>query len=658
MEKHISFRKNLLELLVAALILNAAIEILNRKSLVAGVVHLCTAPHIFIINTFIVFCVISLALIFKRRNFAKGFLALIWVVIGVLNFILRCFRKTPLMATDFRLLEDAFKIGPVYLGNIGFVMVILGVIVLIVSIPFIGYRAAKIDMQPKDYYRNGIAIIILWAVLFVVLAVGNATKLLPRHYSNIALTSEQYGYVYCFTNSFFNQGIDKPDSYAPEKVKELILEKDNHLPLIKKEKNDYPNIIFLQLESFMNPNLIKNVTYSMNPVPFFEKMVVDMPSGYLKVPAFGAGTANTEFEIMTGMNLDDFGPGEYPYKTVLRDKTCESIAYVLKKYGYVSHVIHNNDGTFYGRNQVLPNLGIDTFTSLEYMDGYECNPIGWAKDDVLVEEICKTLDSTEEKDYIYAISVQGHGDYPDAIEDMELPIKVDGFREEEQNAFTYYVNQIHEMDAFLEHLTEELSKREEKTILVFYGDHLPGFSFENEQLYNGDIYETQYVVWSNYNFWMSKKIVETYQISSRILEAIGISDGIINSFHQKHELDEDYLEKLTLLEYDLLYGDGVAYEKEGKYEPTDMRMGVREIVVANAYNYDGHMCVEGGEFNKSSAVCINGKTYDTVCVNEHTLLVEDKQLENGDVVVVVQRGKDKVALSETKEWKYTQEGGK
>ena len=51
-------------------------------------------------------------------------------------------------------------------------------------------------------------------------------------------------------------------------------------------------------------------------------------TGYFKVPSVGAGTANTEFEVLTGMNLRYFGPGEYPYKTVLKYQTAESAATV------------------------------------------------------------------------------------------------------------------------------------------------------------------------------------------------------------------------------------------------------------------------------------------------------------------------------------------
>lgn len=89
----------------------------------------------------------------------------------------------------------------------------------------------------------------------------------------------------------------------------------------------------MQLESFFDPNLVKGISFSENPLPYFEQLVAEYPSGYLSVPCFGAGTANTEFEVQTGMNMDDFGPGEYPYKTVLQSKVCESMAYDLKEKG-------------------------------------------------------------------------------------------------------------------------------------------------------------------------------------------------------------------------------------------------------------------------------------------------------------------------------------
>ena len=84
----------------------------------------------------------------------------------------------------------------------------------------------------------------------------------------------------------------------------------------------------------------------------------------------------------------------------MKSKVCESMAYDLKKLGYSTHAIHNNDGTFYDRNLVFSHLGYDTFTSIEYMDGFEKTPMGWAKDYVLTDEIDKALNSTSGTDYV------------------------------------------------------------------------------------------------------------------------------------------------------------------------------------------------------------------------------------------------------------------
>ena len=130
---------------------------------------------------------------------------------------------------------------------------------------------------------------------------------------------------------------------------------------------EYPNILFLQLESFVDPDLFNNIKLSADAIPTFRKLMRNYSSGSLTVPACGAGTANTEFEVMTGLSVKFFGPGEYPFKSVLKEKTGESIAFDLKSMGYSTHAIHNHRALFYNRNEVFNNIGYDTFTSLEYM---------------------------------------------------------------------------------------------------------------------------------------------------------------------------------------------------------------------------------------------------------------------------------------------------
>ena len=103
-----------------------------------------------------------------------------------------------------------------------------------------------------------------------------------------------------------------------------------------------PNIVCVLLESFADPSDVNFLNMSEDPIPNFHNLEANYSSGYLTVPVVGAGTANTEFEVLTGMSMQYFGTGEYPYKTILKQSDCESIASALSKIGYGTHVVHNN----------------------------------------------------------------------------------------------------------------------------------------------------------------------------------------------------------------------------------------------------------------------------------------------------------------------------
>ena len=289
---------------------------------------------------------------------------------------------------------------------------------------------------------------------------------IPRTVPNIADAYKDYGFAYCFTMGFIDRGINEPEDYNAELIKEISeqIGKESALP----EKT--PNVIFVQMESFFDVNRLKGVTYSAQPMPNYTYLMENYTSGYLTVPSIGAGTANTEFEVLSGMSLDYFGMGEYPYKSVLRDEACESLATMFKGYGYTAHAVHNHSGTFYARHTVYPNLGFDTFISSEFMLDLERNVLTWAKDKVLTNEIIRALDSTKNtSDFVFAVSVQGHVRYPTEELDYEKHITItDGISdEEEKNRYEYFVNQMYEMDAFIGELTKAVTERREETVIVF-----------------------------------------------------------------------------------------------------------------------------------------------------------------------------------------------
>ena len=365
-------------------------------------------------------------------------------------------------------------------------------------------------------------------------------------------------------------------------------------------------------------------------------------SGYYKVPSVGAGTANTEFESITGMSLHYFGPGEYPYKSILKETTCESAPYVLKNLGYTTHAVHNNEANFYGRRSIFPNLGFDTFTSAEYMTEEEDkNPLGWTKDEVLTDEILKCLDSSEGPDYIYTISVQGHGAYPEEelLDDPEITV-AGAATEEKNNQWEYYVNQIHEMDDFVKELTDALADYPEDVVLVMYGDHLPTMGLTVEDLNNKYLFQTEYVMWDNFDLEKKDVNLAAYQMAAEVMDRVGIHEGTVFRYHQARRNTRNYQVDLETLQYDLLYGERYSYGGENPFERIKMRMGLydvsldsMELVSASDYTYR----LKGTNFTPSSQVKLNGEWYDTVYVNPTTLMISGTELDDFDRISVVQR---------------------
>lgn len=624
-----------------SVILNMLIECFNRRSLI-GLVMVFTNPVIFLYNTLIILFTMSFAMLFKRKLFVYCTVGMTWLVLAVINFTVLCSRKTPFTAMDIYLLQDAIKVIPVYLNVFQIILIIAGVAAGIAGLVMLWLKGPKQELK-INYILSVVKVGLLSVFCIAATNVLLMTGAISNYFGNLANAYKEYGFAYCFACSVVDRGISKSDDYSPEYVNSLKEELEDTEAVNSEES---PNIIFLQLESFFNPNLVKGVTFSENPVPNFERLVSEYSSGYLSVPCFGAGTANTEFEVQTGMNLDDFGPGEYPYKTVLQSKVCESMAYDLMNIGYATHALHNNDGTFYDRYKVFSHLGYETFTSIEYMQDVETTPTGWAKDKILTGEIEKILNSTEGSDYIYAISVQGHGDYPSEFPEGFIPeIEVNGFfNPNREKAFEYYVNQLHEMDLFVGELVENLSKRDEDTVLVMYGDHLPGFEFTNETLVNEDIYQTQYIIWSNFDIPVEKEDLESYQLSAHVLGKLGIVEGYITKYHQKRKGSDDYLKDLKILEYDILYGNCDLYGGSNPYSATNLTMGLDDITITQVYNYKDYVCVEGSNFNDYSVVYINDKEYPTEIINDHLLRVEKASVHPGNIISVVQRGDDKIEL--------------
>jgi len=465
--------------------------------------------------------------------------------------------------------------------------------------------------------------VVVLAVLVVCFSLFAPFK---KNFSNLPEAYDSYGFSYSFLNTVFDRGIDIPDGYSQEVFSDL-LDKIEAIP--DKEPKIKPNIIFVQLESFFDVNLLKGVTFSENPIPNFTRLKNEFSSGYLKVPTFGGQTANTEFEVLTGVDVGFFGAGECPFETSVNKIPCESIATNLKEVGYKTHAIHNHTGTFYERHLVYPNLGFDTFTPIEYMNNIERNIMTWAKDKVLLKYVTEALDSTKETDLVYAVSAQAHGNYPKIFVEDSSKISVSGVEDElESHKYTYYVNQLYESDQFIGELTAELEKRREPTVLVLYGDHLPALKIKNKDLKNKNIYETEYVIWNNFGLKKENRDLTAYHLSSYVLSKLGINNGYNNKLNTYYKEDPDYKLLSEALAYNVFKLGESRYLK--RYEKAPTQFGVTKPEIEEVFFSDGALVVTGKGFSPYSVIVIDGEKKQTGYIYENAIIAYDADEYGGN----------------------------
>ena len=630
---------------VWALLLNLLIETLGRfptAGICGGLTFMVHSPLVFLYNALILYATLVLASLSKRRVFFFTIISIFWLGIGIINGVILTQRMTPFTVKDLSNLNDGLTIVTNYLskyeiiGAIAAGLIAVGLLVLL----FIKGPQKRDGVKRK---RNLVAVLLVIAFTFLSSSFVIRAGIVQTFFGNLAYAYRDYGVVYCFVNTWLNTGISKPDGYSKEEILSIFDKKelgdDNAMLLTQKDEDEeHPNILFLQLESFIDPMTIQSITLSQDPCPNFRRLMQTYSSGELTVPACGAGTANVEFEVLTGLSVKFFGPGEYPYKAVLKEKTGESLAYDLDSLGYTSHAIHNHRAVFYNRNSVFSNMGFDTFTSVEYMKNVEKTPKNWAKDDVLTECITDALDSTDGRDMIYTISVQGHGKYP-AEQVLQNPtIEVTAAPSEELKwKYEYYVNQIYEMDQFIKELTDTLAKREEPTVLVMYGDHIPALDMTEDDLESGNLYGTQYLIWDNMGLKKDDENLHAYQLAAHVMEMLDMQVGTIFTYQQNHKNSETYLADLKALGYDMLYGKYYIYGGTNPFKPTNLKMGVNDIRIDEIVKIGDKYYIKGRNFTQYSKVTLDGKELKTIYLGENVLgLLEDVDPDDADKMKVSQ----------------------
>ncbi|MBS3991896.1 MAG: LTA synthase family protein [Erysipelothrix sp.] len=582
------------------------IELFNRRSISEMIDFLISHPMVFFYNACLVALSFSLVFFTKRQRYTFYLVYGTWLSLAIINMVIRTFRMTPLTLDDAQFIANITKIMPLYLNTTQIIIIILSSLMLIIGLLFSFFKS-----QPKQrlFKKGFIHVGVIGMLLMSMPTLSSSVARFSETDGNLKTTYDEFGFAYSFIQSAISKGVKRPLGFDQD----ILIQR---LQGLNKDQSDSinANVIALQLESFFDVNRLSTLQLQSNPIPYFSYLKNNYPSGILTVPTIGGGTANSEFEFLTGMDLSYFGVGEYPYKTILREKSLPSLVSYFNEQNYTTTAIHNHVANFYRRQVVYKYLGFDYFVSLETMKDVTTTPKGWAKDKHLIPYIQSAMAQSYGRDFVFAVSVQAHGDFPNDPLGLGMIQYVNPSDGKSNNNINYYLNQLNEMDLMIEELVTWVQSHDEPTILVLYGDHLPGLEFGLDDTAS---YQTDYVIVANFELNHTEQNLDLPKLGSKVLSLIKHPGTTINQVQQRNFLDK---ETLQWIHYDWVEGSQVSMDSVRL--PKTMMMGLKAPKVTNISFVQDYVILEGSNFFPSTQIIIDGKPRETTYISEYIVLFE------------------------------------
>lgn len=439
-------------------------------------------------------------------------------VANFVNELVLLIRGTPLTPTDLYAISTAMKVTTTSDWHFNPDMMMglcLGISFIALAYQFkIGYR--------KRWLRPCAA-----AAALCVFAVGcvGIYGIDYESFSTSTFDTESTNNVNGTALSFYinlrKMEFNPPNGYSSKELKEYLSQYEDET---LEGDEELPNIIVIMNESFSDLSYLGKLRTNIPYMPYFNSLTGRYPNGRLLVSVLGGGTCNTEFEFLTGLSMMYMPSGCYAYMQHITQNV-DSMATYLKNYGYQTVAMHPFYEVCWKRNVVYQQMGFDDFISGEDMSssaGKYVSADRWEKgfgDDV---EYVRTLISdsffydkikeqfenkTSDRIFIFGVTVQNHSTYEYDGDDFEADVHIKNPDGEYPRA-EQYLSLIKKSDEALEELISYFENVDEKTIIVFFGDHQPNVEAElidelspyREQFVNAFLtrYETPYLIWSNY----------------------------------------------------------------------------------------------------------------------------------------------------------------
>ena len=188
------------------------------------------------------------------------------------------------------------------------------------------------------------------------------------------------------------------------------------------------------------------------------------------------------------------------------------------------------------------------------------------------------------------------------------------------------------MDTFIGDLIDAINEADEPTVMIIYGDHIPALDVKEENYKLDSLYETRYVIWDNIGLEKEDRNIASYQSGAILLDDAGLShEGILFDYQQTvSEDDPSYLDDMEAIAYDMLYGKNYVFGGKSPYQPSDMKMGHKDISIKEIKKIGDRYYIRGSNFTERSIISLNGKQLSTVYLSP-TLLALNEAVDPADI---------------------------
>ena len=426
-----------------------------------------------------------------------------FLILALINYYVYQFRGHELVFYDF----VSYKTAANVMGSYDYPLFVPIVCMIIPYALFIMFFVhLKVEKSVIHVaIREGIFAVL--SVISVFLSIVSVNSWFAEGYHTFRewgdMMSVLNGYYMSFAESIKAVMITPPSGYSAETADKALADGGYAAVEELSDDGDTANIIVIMNESYSDLLLYEDITGPVtNPDPYWDSLSENTVHGLAMSSVFGGNTANTEFEFLTSLSMANLPSSSIAYHSFIKDNMY-SIVRALEDKGYDSYVMHPYFSTGWNRTTVYPLLGFDhmlfindfRFTDADYV----CEKI---TDECAYRNMLRILDEhdagSSNKTFTYLITMQNHGGYD--FDDFTPDTYTTVFNDYYNRCYNTFMTLVNKSDSALEMLLDELSSRDEKYVVLVFGDHQPELNLASSDdfMAGGRAWVVPYILWTNF----------------------------------------------------------------------------------------------------------------------------------------------------------------